>query len=190
MKNKGRNCSIAEHPKATGLCYKDGFGDWLCSMGDVNFKIIDEEAAPPGGTKAVAVDNRQVAPEKNTPAPKNNRNTADKNTVEKTDEAGTDDGSLKTDFSELEKYVDVIRYEFSDNVTDHNLYIVFKSKTDNLPAFCVQYFDKDGIMVDPAGGCGLHTVSSPSAGQNGKFDVSMPPERDMKRVVSVRVVRQ
>jgi hypothetical protein len=94
------------------------------------------------------------------------------------------------DFSELEKYVDVIRYEFGDNVTDHNLYIVFKSKTDNLPAFCVQYFDKDGIMVDPVGGCGLHMGSAASAGQKGKFDVAMPSEKEMKRVVSVRVVRQ
>ena len=35
MQNRGRNCTLNEHPNATGLCYKDSWGNWRCSMGDV-----------------------------------------------------------------------------------------------------------------------------------------------------------
>jgi hypothetical protein len=49
MQNKGKNCMVAEHPNATGLCYKDSWANWLCSMGDVSFKITSNNAAPPVG---------------------------------------------------------------------------------------------------------------------------------------------
>ena len=36
MKNKGKNCLIWVEPKASGICYKTTFGDWNCSMSDLN----------------------------------------------------------------------------------------------------------------------------------------------------------
>ncbi len=184
-KNKGINCSITDHPKATGLCIKDTFGDWLCSMGDVNLKIIDMEAPPPGGSSGNApkTENPNTAPKT---APKN-----DAKPEEKTGGDQADNGFPKPDFSEVEKYVDVIRYEYGDNVTDHNLYIVVKSKANNLPEFCAQFLDKDGIMIDASDSCGtgIHMgYLSPQAGQKAKFDVNMPYGNHMKRVVSVRIV--
>jgi hypothetical protein len=161
-------------------------------MGDVNLKITDMEAPPPGGASA---DASQTETKKNNPsqktAPKNDKKTADNPPAENTNEEKTDDGFPKPDFSELEKYVDVIRYEYGDNVTDHNLYIVVKSKKNNLPEFCAQFLDKDGIMIDASDSCGtgIHMgYLSPQAGQTAKFDVPMPYGNHMKRVVSVRIV--
>jgi hypothetical protein len=34
--NAGKNCRTYEHPKATGECHKDNFGEWQCSMRDWN----------------------------------------------------------------------------------------------------------------------------------------------------------
>ena len=44
------NCTIYNHPKATGYCYKTTFGDWKCVMGDPaanNKENVRRDVAPP-----------------------------------------------------------------------------------------------------------------------------------------------
>jgi hypothetical protein len=36
MKNQGKNCNRYDQPKANGRCYKSTFGDWKCSLYDLN----------------------------------------------------------------------------------------------------------------------------------------------------------
>lgn len=45
---KGTNCGRTTRPNATGLCFQDTFGDWSCSMTDVDATINGEKqvAAP------------------------------------------------------------------------------------------------------------------------------------------------
>jgi hypothetical protein len=34
--NAGKNCRLYDEPKATGECHKDNFGDWQCSLRDLD----------------------------------------------------------------------------------------------------------------------------------------------------------
>ena len=93
----------------------------------------------------------------------------------------------------MEKWFEVTRYEYGDNVTDHKLYIWVKTKVSNAPSFCMQFLDRSGTMIDAADsscGTGIHMgYSTPEAGQAAKFDVPMPQEKNMARVAGVRVFR-
>jgi hypothetical protein len=43
----GRNCNVYEHPRATGSCFKTTFGDWDCSMTDINAGLSRKNVAGP-----------------------------------------------------------------------------------------------------------------------------------------------
>lgn len=47
--NAGKNCQVYVHQNATGLCYRDTFGDWYCYMSDFNHPTFPDQydAAPP-----------------------------------------------------------------------------------------------------------------------------------------------
>jgi len=47
--NRGKNCNANDQPNASGLCYKDTFADWHCSMVDADHVITDtrRDVAPP-----------------------------------------------------------------------------------------------------------------------------------------------
>ncbi|MCX6602416.1 MAG: hypothetical protein NTV52_02345 [Acidobacteria bacterium] len=32
MRNKGKNCDVEKEEKATGTCFRNGFGDWICNV--------------------------------------------------------------------------------------------------------------------------------------------------------------
>lgn len=36
LHNAGKNCLVTRQPNAKGLCYKTTFGDWKCSLFDIN----------------------------------------------------------------------------------------------------------------------------------------------------------
>lgn len=45
LENAGKNCNTYEEPKATGACFRDGFGDWVCNMTDL--RSVDTFGVPP-----------------------------------------------------------------------------------------------------------------------------------------------
>lgn len=47
MQNRGKNCNISEISDATGLCYKNSFGEWVCKMGSSEINTTDRNVAPP-----------------------------------------------------------------------------------------------------------------------------------------------
>jgi hypothetical protein len=44
--NIGKNCNVYDEPKATGTCYRTTFGDWHCSMSDLNSRQIPNQPPP------------------------------------------------------------------------------------------------------------------------------------------------
>lgn len=99
----------------------------------------------------------------------------------------------KPDFSAMERWYDIVRYEYS--VTDNQqLSFWYKPKTDKLPPseFTMKFFDKDGVMVDPWDmkyGNGINFHFGVEKGETGKADVYTPSEKNMSRVVKVVVYR-
>ncbi|HEY3741752.1 MAG TPA: hypothetical protein VGL53_17995 [Bryobacteraceae bacterium] len=178
MGNQGENCLISKHANAKGLCYKDGWGAWICSMSDPQSSQSQVQGPPPGWSQASA-----AAPSRNQPNAPQQRSAQPERRA----------GRPKPDFSEMEKWLEVVRYEYGDNASDHNLSMWVKQKVANVPAFCMQFLDRDGVMVDPADsscGTGILMHFLPGPGQVAKIDVPMPPEGHMARVVSARVKRQ
>lgn len=49
MKNAGKNCNVYQQPEASGICYKTTFGDWKCSLLDLNHNKQEPNMAPPAG---------------------------------------------------------------------------------------------------------------------------------------------
>ena len=47
MTAAGRNCRTSEETKATGECFRDGFGDWICNMAGPESNELTEQP-PPG----------------------------------------------------------------------------------------------------------------------------------------------
>lgn len=47
LENVGHNCRAESQPQAHGLCYKDTFGDWSCSMVDIDGTGKRDKLAPP-----------------------------------------------------------------------------------------------------------------------------------------------
>lgn len=47
MQTKGKNCNTYDQPMASGVCYKTTFGDWECSMIDVNTRTQTRNVPPP-----------------------------------------------------------------------------------------------------------------------------------------------
>lgn len=47
MQNVGKNCSSVDQPNATGNCWKTTFGDWRCTMNDLNVYRLTPGQAPP-----------------------------------------------------------------------------------------------------------------------------------------------
>lgn len=43
LANAGKSCRIYDVPKATGICYRDNFGEWSCSLnGDGGYGTADQ----------------------------------------------------------------------------------------------------------------------------------------------------
>ena len=99
----------------------------------------------------------------------------------------------KPDFSAMEKWYIIVRYEYSV-LTDQQLSIWYKPKTDKIPPseFTMKFFDKDGVLVDPFDtdfGTGINFHFGVPKEQTGKADVYTPSEKTMERVVKAEVYR-
>ncbi len=185
---EGRNCNRTEEPNAKGYCYKTTFGDWSCYMLDLDSKNENyfPDVKPPGGKTA-------------TNKPETKENPAETKTTKQTDETKgetvaekDENGFVKPDFSEMEKYFDIIRYEYV--FTSRDLYIVGKMKKANNPnKWLVEFFDADGARLK-WGNTVLHSSSGPDPqiGQVVKMYAGTPTEKQMrdevKKIVVTRIL--
>jgi len=195
---EGRTCNLTEEPNAKGYCYKTTFGDWSCYMLDLDGKNENyfPDVAPPGGKKTAAdkaAANDKPADTKNVEQPADTKNTKQPaKTEDKTDAGKDENGFVKPDFSEMEKYFDIIRYEYEFGTRD--LYIVGKMKKKHNPnKWLVEFFDADGARLK-WGNTVLHYTSGPDpqVGQVVKMYAGTPTEKQMrdevKKIVVTRIL--
>ncbi len=179
-KTPEKSCLLSDETKADGNCYKNTFGEWKCGLSDITVKD-SIKVFPPGSTRA-AVNN---APVKEKP------NTKDENqTTEKpTDEAGEKDenGFPKPDFSEMEKYFEIVRTDYDFSLGRFNLLVKATKKT-NIFEWYMTFYDADGIKVKDASFNG--SMGVPVIGEPTKIYGYTPTEREMKQVTKIVVTRR
>jgi hypothetical protein len=178
--NAGENCFIYEWQHAEGLCYKDSFGDWRCMMRDSTAILPAQKDVPPPGGATV----------KNTPVDQSAKKT--ENQAENKQDGGN--GSPKPDFSAMEKYFDIVRYEYGDSTFGNTLYVWAKPKTEigqrgGIGSYWVQYLDKDGALVFDEQPLNDNELNLKPLGETAKTSALAPPEAKMKRVASIRIVK-
>ena len=186
LENQGKNCSSGYRPKAGGVCVRTTFGDWRCDITSVETEEnIQYAVPPPGGAQTTDA----AAPAKDKPiAAKDNKPTAAAKTA---DENKDDSAFPKPDFSEIEKWYEITRYEYGDIAARENrLFFWFKTKKAERPSFFVEYRDKDGALVqNGVMAAGEDGVLVSNVGDVGYGYAVTPTESVMKKVVSVKIVR-
>jgi len=189
MKNRGANCTVFVNTKATGACYKTTFGDWYCGItsgGGSNDSNLTEYEMPPPGFKPDAT------PVKDKPTTV--ANVKDNNRTNDVKEAANgnknEKGYPKPDFSEREKWYEIVKYEYGDiEAGERELVFWYKPKVETRPdIFHAKFFDKDGVLVGDAALIN-GTLHLTEVGSVAKASARTPHETQMPSVVSVKIVR-
>jgi hypothetical protein len=178
--NLNRNCRIYTAPNATGLCYKDTFGDWNCGMNDGKTgDFTARDVAPPSGGATT---------DKNKP---NNDAPQTENKKEVTTNKD-ENGFPKVDFSAMEKWFEVIRYEYVPE--EQKLYLYIKPKVDERQTqFLIEFRDKDGILLqsrEQGEFVGIPSKYNVQTGDTVKVYTTTPREELLKQAVSAKIVRR
>ena len=181
------NCTTYNEPKATGYCYKTTFGDWRCYINDTagnNDANIRHDVPPPKGennfVKDKAATNEKPADTKNT---KQTTGTKDEPDAAERNE----DGYPKPDFSEMEKYFEIVKYDY--NPVDGRVTFVVKAKKQtNIFRWYLTAYDADGVKVSELSFNG--NVVSPEIGEPTRIYSFAPNEKDIKRVTRIAIARK
>ena len=104
----------------------------------------------------------------------------------------TDNNYPKPDFSDIEKWYEVVKYEYGDiEGGDNSLYFWLRTKSDNRPYFYAYYYDKDVVKSNPwATICEGNCYTNITIGTVLKYHTTTPAETEMEKVVSVKMIRQ
>jgi len=175
-KNKGYNCNIYPYPNGTGTCWKTTFGDWKCGMSyqSVDRSQVENNVPPPTGVKGGPIGRANIAA-------KNDNQTAS------TETRTNENGLPPPDLSEIEKYFQIVRYEYSG--ADHTLNLLLKmTKKTNVCEWEITFYDADGVKVHNAKFVDEQTCS-PQLGEPTKAYAYLPEESRWKYVKKVVVTR-
>jgi hypothetical protein len=186
------NCNTYNEPKATGYCYKTTFGDWRCYMNDPSNDPanIHHDVPPPKGQNKDAGDtpNKKMVNTNQTKTvnPQNTKQPAEPKT--KPDAVERDEGGfVKPDFSEMEKYFEIVKYEY--NPLDGRVTFVVKAKKQtNIFNWYLTAYDADGVKISELSLNG--NVVSPTIGEPTRIYSFAPNERDIKRVARIAITRK
>ena len=182
--NLNRNCNIYTAPNATGLCYKDTFGDWHCGMTDARTGDFTDRDVPPPGGATTATKNTKTT-DKN--QPNNDAKQAENKT--ETDANKDENGFPKPDFSALEKWYDIVRYEYQP--LEQKLYVYVKVKSDvRETEFFMEFKDKDGILLQDRTQSQFGNMPGrgfAEVGDTVKVYLVTPREKILKQAVSAKV---
>lgn len=185
MENRGKNCFVYDHPNAKGSCYKDSFAAWNCTMTDVDSQLVSKGVPPPGGASQPKTPAVRKTGQNNQPP--NDARQAATNTAAATQDAN---GYPKPDFSEMDKWYEITKFEYGAPVTAQEITFLFKPKVDHYSRakarFEARYYDKDGALV---GSYQVWVEYPTEVGEVGKGSAGTPSEKEMERVVSVKIVR-
>ncbi len=183
-KTPEKNCELTEQPNASGRCYKNGFGQWLCSMRDGTVRD-SMKVFPPGSTRA-AVNN---TPTKDNPTTTAGTKTGDQANDKPADkEADRDEnGFPKPDFSEMEKYFEIVRTDYDFSLGRFN-FLVKATKKTNIFEWYMTFYDADGIKVMDRSLNG--SMGVPEIGEPTKIYGYTPSETEMKQVTKIAITRK
>lgn len=174
-----KSCLLSDESKADGRCYKNGFGQWMCGLSDLTVKD-SVKVFPPGSVKTT---NTTVKDEPT--ATKNDNQTTDK-PADKPAERD-ENGFPKPDFSEMEKYFEVVRSDYDFSLGRFNLLVKPKKKT-NVFEWYLTFYDADGIKVKEASFNA--NLGSPELGEPTKIYGYTPTEKEMKQVTKITITRK
>lgn len=169
-RNPDANCNTSNEPKATGYCYKTTFGDWRCYMNDPN-ATTRHDVPPPKGANNADTNTKQ-----NTET-KNEQNTAERD----------EDGFVKPDFSEMEKYFEIVKYEYNP-VDGRVTFVVKAKKPTNIFRWYLTAYDADGVKISDTSFNG--NVVSPEIGEPTRIYSFAPNEKDIRRVAKITITRK
>ena len=188
------NCATYNNPKATGYCYKTTFGDWKCNMTDSTIDTKESlryNVAPPKGANNDAGDNPNDKPAetkngKQPVNPKDTKQTA--GTKDELDAADRDEnGFVKPDFSEMEKYVEIVKYDY--NPVDGRFNLVVKARKEiNIFRWYLTAYDADGVKVSELSFNG--NVVTPAIGEPTRIYSFAPNETKIKQVTRIAITRK
>jgi hypothetical protein len=141
--------------------------------------------------KPLNADAAETKPITGKTAPKAGKQTAEKQ-AEKQTEAAKDGEYPAPDTSEMDKWYEITKYEYGDFTVEPKLTFWFKPKVGHYDRptniFKVAFLDKDGVEVTGF----AHSLSVDyytEIGETGQAMVKAPTEKQMERVVSVKVTR-
>lgn len=147
--------------------YKNKFDEWAVMTGSVR----GEDSTTKEPTAAAA----------NTPA-------NDKQTETPEDKGDRDEnGFPKPDFSEFEKYFEVVRTDYEFRLGRFNLLVKATKKT-NIFEWYLTFYDADGIKVSDRSLNG--SMGSPELGEPTKIYGYAPTEKEMKQVTKITLTRR
>ena len=158
--------------------YKDKFDEWAVMTGSVRGEDTTTKE-PPENAKTVN------ASAKDKPAVKNENQTTDK----PADKAGEMDenGFPKPDFSEMEKYFEIVRTDYDFSLGRFNMLIKMTKKT-NVLEWYMTFYDADGIKVmDRSFNA---NIGVPPLGEPTKIYGYTPSEKEMKQVTRIVITRR
>jgi fibronectin type 3 domain-containing protein len=97
----------------------------------------------------------------------------------------------KPDFSAMEKWYEIVKYEYGDLSADRTLTVFFKPKVEARPYnFLVQYINKDGVVVRETAFRNYIALTNTRVGETAKTDAYTPSETEMEKITSVRIFRK
>ncbi len=162
--------------------YRNSFGDWEMGKEVERIKEEKDEHQDGGTAKAPVADNQIKGGGQTT---KDKPNTAGNQAA---------NGHPVPDFSVMEKYFEIVRYEYPEP-PEREMTIYIKPKVDyrqRMTAFHMEFRDKDGVLIqDPSVSwiCCSTQLGDTETGQVGKVTVQVPSEKDIRKVVSATVTR-
>lgn len=188
------NCNTYNNPKAKGYCYKTTFGDWRCNMNDPTSgsdENIHHDVPPPKGAnnavtnKTATNDKTDTNPKQAVNAKNTQQNTATKNEPETAER--DEEGFPKPDFSEMEKYFEIVKYDY--NPVDGRVAFVVKArKQTNIFTWYLTAYDADGVKVSELSFNG--NVVTPEIGEPTRIYSFAPNEKSIKQVTRIAIARK
>lgn len=183
--NVGKNCTEYGIPKSTGVCVKTTFGDWRC---DITSR--DDDPKPPKRgippPPPVADDSKPATSRK--PDASKTEVSQKPNTSKPAVVQNQEDSEYpKPDTTEMEKWYDVVKYEY--DIIAGRLFFVVKPKKDSRPSgWLINFYDADGVQVIGENLVVGTSIFTP-VGQAEKAYAYTPSEKAMKTVKKVVITR-
>ncbi len=154
--------------------YKNKFGEWAVMTGSVRGEDT---------TTKEPADKAETAnlPAKDKPDVK----TADETTANQAER--DENGFPKPDFSEMEKYFEIVRTDYDFSLGRFNM-LVKMTKNTNVLEWYMTFYDADGVKVmDRSFNA---NIGSPPLGEPTRIYGYTPTEREMKQVTKITITRK